>query len=214
MSRIRYYILLLMVACNLFVIQVFANKTREKDIIIRAGISGLYHFNPAFNKVLPNEITLNRFGLGSTLQIGFNTRKSDLTEYRHYLEFNHINYTADVKYLGSFTANKLYISFSPYQYYIKINPEAKNVVAIEAGLTFGFNMYSVYNYDFLEVKQRRVKSAEESTIAGINLGFNLSRIHFNKEVEMGVKCRISPILGVFVVDQNYLATEFFYGIKF
>ncbi len=213
MSKIRNYILLF-IAFNLFAIQVFANKTREKDIIIRAGISGLYHFNPSINRVLPEEIALNRFGLGSTLQIGFNSKKSELKEYRHYVEFNHINYTADIKYLGTFTANKLYISFSPYQYYIKINPEAKNVVALEAGLTFGFNMYSVYNYDFLEVKQRRVKSSEESTIAGINLGLNLSRIHFNKEVEMGVKCRISPILGVFVVDHNYLAAEFFYGIKF
>jgi hypothetical protein len=37
---------------------------------------------------------------------------------------------------------------------------------------------------------------------------------FNKKAEIGLKARISPVIGVVVVDHSYSGLELFYGIKF
>ncbi len=208
--RIAFFL----ISITLLSFSAYANKTRKTDIIVKAGINGQLYYGMGFNNELSKQIKYNKLGFGNTFQVGYNTRKTELTEYRHYIEFNHIHFSADIEHLGSFNADKVFISISPFQYYVKLNPEAANVISLEAGLTLGFNLYSKYNYTFLEEKRTRTVMNDETGISGINVGVNCTRNHFNKEVEIGLKMRISPLLGVLIADHNYLATEIFYGIKF
>jgi hypothetical protein len=97
---------------------------------------------------------------------------------------------------------------------MKLNPEAANVISMEVGLSIGFNLYSVYNYKLLGEERTSKTGSDETGIVGINLAIMNSRTHFNKEAEMGIKWRISPIIGLIQADHNYFAAEIFYGIKF
>ena len=215
MSRYTFYsIIVVFLCCNFITTSIFAERTRKKDIIVRGGINGLLYYYPKLNLGNVDYINYNKLGFGSTFQIGYNTRKTDLTEYRHYIEFNHISYSADIEHIGSFKANKLFLSLSPYQYYLKLNPEAANVFSLEVGLSIGFNLYSVYNYKLLGEERTSKIRSDETGIVGINVALMNTRTHFNKEAEMGIKWRISPILGVIEADHNYFAAEIFYGIKF
>lgn len=215
MSRYKFYSIIIVFVCSNFITtSIFAQLSSKKDIIIRGGINGLLYYNPKMNLNHLDYINYNKLGFGSTFQIGYNTRKTDLTEYRHYIEFNHISYSADIELLGSFKANKLFLSISPFQYYMKLNPEAANVISLEAGLSIGFNLYSFYNYKLLGEERRSSIRSDETGIVGINVALMNTRTHFNKEVEMGIKWRISPILGLIQADHNYFAAEIFCGFKF
>ncbi len=191
-----------------------ANDGKNERFILRASIAGLRHHQVMLNSEVPKELSIRKFGVGTNLQFGFISGKKEQSEYRHYIELNQVKYTADVEYLGSYKANMLFLSFSPFQYHVQLNPESANIIDLEIGVTLGFNLLSVYNYNFLNNERRSVKDTEEITIAGFNMAFSTERVHFNKMAEMGVKLRISPIFGVIEVDQSYSGLEFFYGIKF
>ncbi len=215
MKRARIYILILLViGLDILSKPVFAIKNWQTDIILKTGITGIMYNNSIPIEGISKAIKFNKYGFGSTFQLGFNTGKTRISEYRHYIEFNHIRYAADIEHLGSFSSNKIFLSISPYQYYIKLNPKGVNVFSLEAGFTVGYNLYAKYNYKFLDEKRTSTVLTDETNIAGINLGLNCARKQFNKEVEIGLKLRFSPFLGYIVVEHNYFATEIFYGIKF
>jgi hypothetical protein len=215
MRRVSSYILMLLVfSLNIVSLPALAIKNWQTNLILKVGINGINYNNSVPIEGLSNAIEFNKYGFGSTFQIGFNTRKTRISEFRHYIEFNHIRFDADIEHLGSFRSNKLFLSFSPYQYFIKLNPNGANIFALEAGFTVGYNLYAKYNYKLLDENRKSTVLTDETNIAGINLGLNYARMQFNKEVEMGLKLRISPFLGYVIVEHNYFATEFFYGIKF
>lgn len=214
MRKLNLYFVLLSVCMVLLGTSSFAIDAKKERFVLKASISGLIHHRPFLNYELPEELSIRNFGYGSNLQFGMVTRKQERTEYRHYIELNHLHYTADVKYLGYYKADMLFLSISPLQYHVQLNPEALNVIDMEVGLTFGFNLSSVYHYNFLNNERKSVKKSQDISIGGINLSFSTERMFFNKKAEIGLKARISPVIGVVVVDHSYSGLELFYGIKF
>lgn len=201
---------------NLMVLPVWANKTWENRFIIRAGVSGIYNYNSVFDSEVLPEMKLKPFSMGSSFQVGFASHKTDLKEFRHYIEISNINYSADLNHLGSFKANLFFLCISPFQYQVKLNPGKTKVVALEGGITLGGIMGGQYRYHFLGNKRSTDHNpeVENMNLLGLNLGVNMEGKLFNKNTEIGVKWRISSIPLVIETDYNFFSTEFFYGIKF
>lgn len=216
MSKRSITFVFMLLFFNLVALPLWANKTWKNRFIIRAGVSGISNYSSAFDNEVQPEMTLKPFSMGSSVQVGFASHQTDLKEFRHYIEIGNINYSAELKYLGSFKANLLLLSISPFQYHVKLNPGKVRVVALEGGITLGGIMEGRYRYDFLGNKRSTDHNPEEEEInaLSLNLGVNMEGKLFNKSTEIGLKCRISSIPLIFETDYNFLSTEFFYGIKF